>query len=77
MRLKFQGIHIDHDLPVSPAKRLWHRSSGYARDLIADLKLRQVLEVGLVQALTLQRDQADRLTRSVHAENHGRQRARG
>ena len=76
MRLEFQRIDIDHDLPIAPAERLRHRGARHIRHLVADRVLAQIAQLRLVHPLAFQRDQADRQARGVELQNDRRQRAR-
>ena len=76
VRLQLVGIDVDHDLAVLAAERLRHRRAGHARELVADRELPEVAQLGLVQALAFQRDQADRQARRVELQHDRRQRAR-
>jgi hypothetical protein len=57
--LELQRVDVDHDLPVLPAERLRHGRTGDAGHLVAHGVLSEVPELRLVQALALERDQAD------------------
>ena len=75
-RFELERIDVDLNLAVGAAIGLRHRRSLHVGDLVAHLELRQILEPGFVQALALERDQADGLRGSGHAQHNGRQRAR-
>ena len=47
VRFQLEGVRVDHDLPVLAAKRLGHAGSGNTADLVADLVLGQVPQLGL------------------------------
>ena len=51
MRFELVRIGVDHDLAVSAAERLRHAGARHAGDLVANLELRQVAKLRLVQAL--------------------------
>ncbi len=75
VRLQFQRVDVDHDLPVLAAVGRRHRSAGNARDLIANLKLQIVVELRFVEPLAIDGQQANRKTRCVHLHHDRRQRA--
>ena len=69
------GIDIDHRLAVLAAEHAGNLGALHHRDLVADLELRQVVKLRLVQSLALHGDQADRQTGGVELQHHRRQRA--
>ena len=70
MRFELQGIYKDLDLSIGPAKRLGDRRAPHVSNLVANAKLRQVFQLGLVQSLAFQSNQANGLTGCRHAQNH-------
>ena len=75
MRLQLERVDVHLNLAVGSAKGLGDGSAFDVGNLVADGKLRQILEAGFIQSLALQGYQADRLVRGVHAEHHRRQRS--
>ena len=76
VRIQLQRIDIHHNLPVPPAKRLRHRCSLHARNLVAHRVLPEITQLRLIEPLPFQRDQAHRQTRRIELEHHGRQSSR-
>ncbi len=76
MGIQFQRIDIHHDLAIASTKRLRHRRPGHVGDLVSHGVLAKIAQLGFVQSLTLERDQADRKAGGVEFKNHGRQRTR-
>src|ERR1700733_1138580 len=74
---ELQRIDIDLNLAITAAIRLRHGSAGHVGDLVADLELCEVFEIGLVEAFAFERDEAYGLARCGHAEHDGRQRPGG
>ncbi len=70
VRLQLQWIDIDHDLPVTAAEGLRHRSTGHIRDLVAHVVLTEIAKLSLVQPLSLEGDQAHGQAGSVKLQNH-------
>src|SRR5579859_2781641 len=75
MRLQLQGVDVNHNLPVTATVWRGNRCSGNAGNLIANRKLQIVVELRLVKALTLDRQQAHGKTRGIHTHYHGGKRA--
>ncbi len=75
MRLQLQRIDVNHDLPVTASVWRRNRRSGNTGNLIPNRELQIVVELGLVQALTFDRQQADGKARGIHAHYNGRKRA--
>ena len=73
MRFELERIHIDHNLPVTSAKRHGHRRAGHVGDLVANVKLAEVAQLGFGQAFTLQGNQTHRQAGGVELQNHRRQ----
>src|SRR5580658_1072049 len=71
MGLKLHRVDVYLNLAISAAVRLWDRSALYVRNLVADLELRDVFELGFVETPALQGNQADGLAGSIHAQDNG------
>src|SRR5580698_5130907 len=69
-RFELQRIDIDHDLAIRAAVGLRNRSSGDVRDLVAHCELRHILELRLIHACALERNQANRKIGSVEAQHN-------
>ena len=74
-REQLVGVDIDHDLAVLAAERRRDFGAMHDRDLIANLELGQIVELGFVQTFALHRDQADREAGGIELQHDGRQRA--
>ena len=74
-REQLVGIDIDHGLPVLAAEHRRDFRALHHRDLIADLELREIVKLGFVQALALDRDQAHRKAGGVELQHQRRQRS--
>src|SRR5581483_11119256 len=70
MSLKLYRINIDLDLPVLAAKRLWYGCAGYICDLITNRELAKIVQLGFIQSLAFQCDEANRQTRSIEFEHN-------
>ena len=58
MRLEFERVHIDHDLPVAPAEGLRHGGAGDVGHLVAHGVLAEIPQLRLVHVLALEGDEA-------------------
>jgi hypothetical protein len=70
---ELEWIDVDLNLAIAAAVGLRHGGAGHVGDLVADLELCEVFEIGLVEAFALERDEAYWLARCGHAEHDGRQ----
>ena len=73
---EFIRIDVNHDLSILASKRRRNLRSLDDRDLVANRELADVVKLRLIEPFSFQRDQADRQTRSIELQHHGRQRSR-
>ena len=66
-------IDVHLDLAILPAERLRHRCARHIRNLVAHGELPDVVQLGFVQSLALQRDQTYRQARRIELQHHRRQ----
>src|SRR4029077_10487817 len=72
----FQRVDVHHDLSTATPKGLRDGGSGHVGNLVADRVTPQILELRFIQALTFQRDEANRQAGGVKFQDHRWQRAR-
>ena len=75
-RHQLQRIDVNHRLAILAAEYSGDFGAFHYRDLIANLKLRQIVKLRFCQTLALDGDQRDRETRRVELQHHRRKRAR-
>ena len=77
MRFELQRIYKDLNLSICAAKRLGDRRALHVSNLVANGELRQIFQLGLIQAFAFQGHQADGLTGCRHTQNDRGKRSRG
>ena len=75
MSLQFHRVHVNHHLPVLAPKRRRNRRAGNARNLVSNLILQIVVQLGFVQSFARHRQQTHRQTGGIHLQHNGRQRS--
>jgi hypothetical protein len=71
--LQLHRIDVDHDLPILSAVGRRHGGSWNAGDLVSDLELQKVVQLGLVEPLPRNGQQTDRQTGGVDLKHHWRE----
>ena len=73
--LQLDGIDVELDLPVLSAVGLGHRGAGNVGNLVANVELSLIVQLGFGQSLALQSHQANRHAGGVELQHDRRQRA--
>ena len=76
MGFQFERINVDLNLAIASAVGLRNGSSRHIRHLVANTELGKIFQLRLVQALALQRNQADRQVGRIKLQHHRRQGSR-
>src|ERR1035438_9559636 len=74
-RLQLHGIDVKLDLAILAAIGLWYRCARHVGNLVANVELSLVVQIGLVKPLPLQGHKTNRQAGGVEFQHHRRQRS--
>src|ERR1039458_5668549 len=74
-RFQLDRIDVKLDLAILAAVGLWHRCARHVGNLVANVELSLVVQIGLVEPLSLQRHKAHWQAGGVEFQHHRRQRS--